>query len=264
MSLLWLYLLAGAYAGFVSGLLGLGGAVVVVPALTLAFTLQGIAPAEIARLAIGTSLASIAFTSLASMRAHAAQGAVDWALVRRMTPGVVFGTFAGAQVAARLPSFVLQGLFVVLAVAMAASMMLDFKPSARRDLPGTGGLSAAGALIGALSSLVGIGGGVITVPFLASCSVPMHRAIGTSAAIALPLALAGSAGFVVAGLGVPGLPSATLGYVHLPALAGIVVVSVLVAPLGAWVAHRHRADVLKRVFALFIVAIGLKMASGLA
>jgi uncharacterized membrane protein YfcA len=259
-----IYLLAGAYAGFVSGLLGVGGAVVVVPALTLAFTLQGFAPAEIARLAIATSLASIAFTSLASMRAHAAAGAVDWAIVRRMAPAVMIGTFAGAQAAARLPSLVLQGLFVVLVIAMASSLVLDVRPAPHRDLPGPAGLSAVGALIGALSSLVGIGGGVMSVPFLTYCNLPVHRAIGTSAALGVPLALAGTAGFVVAGLGVQGLPPASIGYVHLPALAGIVVVSVLVAPLGAWIAHRHRAVVLKRVFALFIVAVGLKMASGLA
>ena len=262
--MLWLCLAAGAYAGFMSGLLGVGGAIVVVPALTLAYTLQGVDPGEVARMAIATSLAGIAFTSLASMRAHAARGAVDADVVRRLAPGVAAGTFAGALVAARLPSVVLQGLFVVAAAAIALSMALDLAPSARRELPRAPGLALAGALIGGASSLVGFGGGVMTVPFLTWCNVPVHRAIGTSSAVGGVIALAGTAGFMVAGWGAPSLPGATLGYVHLPSLAAVVLVSVAAAPLGAQVAHRVDGGALRRVFALFVVAVGIAVVSGIA
>lgn len=259
-----LYLATGAYAGFMAGLLGVGGGVIIVPALLFVFAAQGFADADAVRMALATSLASIVFTSLSSMRAHHAKGAVDWSVVRRIAPGVVIGTFAGAQLAAATPTLVLKVLFVAFVAGIAVQMAFDWRPSAQRELPGAAGASLAGAAIGGVSSLVGIGGGVLTVPFLASCGVAIHRAIGTSAAVGLPLSLAGAAGFVVAGWDAPALPALSLGYVYLPALAGIVLVSVLFAPLGAWVAHRQSAIVLRRVFALFLVAVGAKMAAGLA
>lgn len=264
MSYWLLCLAAGAYAGFVSGLLGLGGAVVVVPALTLAFTLQGIDAREVERMAIATSLASLAFTSLASMRAHAARGAVDGAIVRTLAPGVVAGTFVGALVAARLPSAVLQALFVVAIAAIALSLALDLRPAPSRELPGRAGLAVAGATIGGVSSLVGLGGGVLTIPFLTWCNVGIHRAIGTSTAVGVLIAIAGTAGFVVAGWHRPTLPAATLGYVHLPSLAAVVLASVVVAPLGASIAHRCDASSLKRVFACVIVGVGVAVVSRLA
>ena len=258
-----IYLVAGAYAGFMAGLLGVGGGVIVVPALLFAFALQGVDGGDAMRMALATSLASILFTSVSSMRAHHARGAVDWAVVRRIAPGIVAGTFGGALVAARLPELALKVFFVVFLVAIAASMALDFRPPPQRELPGAGGMTLAGAAIGALSSAVGIGGGVMTVPFLAWCNVAVHRAIGTSSAVGFPLAAAGTAGFVVAGWEAPGLPGGAFGYVYLPALAGIVLVSVCLAPVGAWVAHRQRAIVLKRVFAVFLLAVGAKVAAGL-
>lgn len=258
-----IYLVAGAYAGFMAGLLGVGGGVIVVPALLFAFALQGVDGGDAMRMALATSLASILFTSVSSMRAHHARGAVDWAVVRRIAPGIIAGTFGGALVAARLPELALKVFFVVFLAAIAVSMALDFRPPPQRELPGAGGMTLAGAAIGALSSAVGIGGGVMTVPFLAWCNVAVHRAIGTSSAVGFPLAAAGTAGFVVAGWEAPGLPAGAFGYVYLPALAGIVLVSVFLAPVGAWVAHRQRAIVLKRVFAVFLLAVGAKVASGL-
>lgn len=258
-----IYLVTGAYAGFMAGLLGVGGGVIIVPALLFAFTLQGIGDADAVRMALATSLASIVFTSVSSMRAHHARGAVDWAVVRRIAPGIVIGTFAGAQVAAALPAIALKLFFVVFLVYIAAQMALDFRPPPSRALPGAAGMTAVGAFIGAVSSLVGIGGGVMTVPFLAWCNVAVHRAIGTSAAVGFPIAAAGAAGFVVAGWHAEGLPGGSIGYVYAPALAGIVAVSVFFAPIGAWVAHRQRAVVLKRVFAAFLVIVGAKMALGI-
>jgi hypothetical protein len=258
-----IYLATGAYAGFMAGLLGVGGGVIIVPALLFVFALQGVPDADAVRMAIATSLASIVFTSVSSMRAHQARGAVDWAVVRRIAPGVVAGTFGGAFVAAALPAIALKVFFVLFLAYIAAQMALDYRPPPARALPGAAGMTAAGAGIGALSSLVGIGGGVLTVPLLAWCNVALHRAIGTSSAVGFPLAVAGTAGFVAAGWDAPGLPPGAVGYVYLPALAGIVTVSVFAAPLGAWVAHRQRAIVLKRVFAVFLVAVGAKLASGI-
>lgn len=258
-----IYLATGAYAGFMAGLLGVGGGVIIVPALLFVFALQGVPDADAVRMAIATSLASIAFTSVSSMRAHHARGAVDWGVVRRIAPGIVAGTFGGAFVAAALPAIALKVFFVVFLACIAAQMALDYRPPPARALPGAAGMTAAGAFIGTLSSLVGIGGGVMTVPFLAWCNVAVHRAIGTSSAVGFPLALAGSAGFVVAGGNADGLSPGAFGYVYLPALAGIVLVSVFLAPVGAWVAHRQRAVVLKRVFSVFLIAVGAKLAAGL-
>jgi len=260
---LLLYLVTGAYAGFMAGLLGVGGGVIIVPALMFAFTVQGFADGDVVRMALGTSMASIVFTSLSSMRAHNARRAVDWTVVRRIAPGIVVGTFTGAQLAAHLPALALKVLFVVFLAYIGMQMALDYRPPPLRALPGAAGMTVAGLLIGALSSLVGIGGGVMTVPFLAACNVAVHRAIGTSSAVGFPIAVAGTAGFIVAGWNAPGLPTASIGYVYVPALFGIVLVSVFFAPVGAWVAHRQRALVLRRVFALFLFAVGARMAAGL-
>lgn len=258
-----IYVATGAYAGFMAGLLGVGGGVIIVPALLFAFTMQGIGDADAVRMALATSLASIIFTSVSSMRAHNARGAVDWTVVRRIAPGIVVGTFAGAQAAAAIPALALKVFFVAFLVYIAVQMAVDFRPPASRALPGAAGMSGVGAFIGALSSLVGIGGGVMTVPFLTWCNVAVHRAIGTSSAVGFPIAISGAAGFVVAGWHAEGLPGGSIGYVYLPALAGIVAVSVFFAPVGAWVAHRQRAVVLKRVFAAFLVVVGVKMALGI-
>ncbi len=246
-------------AGLLAGLLGVGGGLVIVPLLVVSFARQGLPAASLMHLALGTSMASIVFTSLSSLRAHDRRGAVDWSIVRRITPGILAGTFFGAWVASRLATDFLKWFFVCFLYLVAVQMLLDRKPRAAREIPGAAGTSAVGGAIGLVSSLVGIGGCSLSVPFMTWCNIPVHRAIGTSAAIGLPIAVAGSAGYVVNGIGAPGLPPHTLGYVSLPALAGLVVASMSTAPLGARLAHSLPVPRLKRVFALLLVVMGTRL-----
>jgi uncharacterized membrane protein YfcA len=257
------YICLGSVAGVLAGLLGVGGGIVIVPMLIFTFTAQHLPAELIQHLALGTSLATIMFTSLSSLRSHHAKGAVNWPVVRRITPGILCGTLAGATVAARLSGSFLKGFFVLFTFFVAWQMLLDAKPKASRQLPGRAGLFGTGAVIGSISSLVGIGGGSMSVPFLIWCNLPAHRAIGTSAAIGFPIALAGAVGYLLNGLGAAGLPPFTLGYIYLPALIGIAATSFLTAPLGAALAHSLPVPILKRGFALLLVATGAKMLYGL-
>lgn len=252
------YLALGAFAGLLAGLLGVGGGLVIVPMLTFIFTYLQLPAEHILHLALGTSLASIIFTSISSLRAHHARGAVSWPVVRRITPGILAGTLAGSWVSAQLSTRFLKGFFVLFLFYVALQMLLDIKPKPHRQLPGRGALFGLGAIIGGISSLVGIGGGSMSVPLLIWCNTAMRNAIGTSAAIGLPIALAGAAGYLVNGLG-KNLPPWSLGFVYLPALAGIVSASMLTAPLGARLAHSLPVGNLKKIFALLLLAIGTKM-----
>ena len=255
-----LYPVFGSIAGLIAGLLGVGGGVVIVPMLVFLFTTQGFPPEHIMQLALGTSLGSIMFTSISSFRAHHKRGAVHWDIVKSITPGILIGTFAGSWVAARLSTGFLKGFFVCFLYYVGLQMLLNFKPKPTRQLPGPVGMSGVGGVIGGVSSLVGIGGGSLSVPFMSWCNVPVHHAIGTSAAIGFPIAVAGTLGYLVNGLGVAGLPAMSLGYLDLPALAGIAMFSMLMAPLGARIAHKLPVLTLKRVFAVFIILIATRMA----
>ncbi len=256
------YLAAGVFAGLTSGLLGLGGGIIIVPVLYWVFQGQGIPPDALMHYAVGTSLASIVFTSLSSIRTHHRRGAVLWEVVRWLTPGVATGALLGALLANYVHSDGLRILFGVFELLIALQMGLALIPQAQRPLPARGGLAAFGGGIGVLSSLMGIGGGSFTVPFLHWCRVNMRQAVATSAACGLPIAVMGSIGFIITGWqdaqGIPG----SLGYVYLPALLGIVVSSVLFAPLGAALAHRLPVEQLRRVFALVLLLIALKMLLG--
>jgi uncharacterized membrane protein YfcA len=258
-----LYAALGGTAGVLAGLLGVGGGVVVVPALALLFSAQNMPAGFVLHLALGTSLASIVFTSISSLRAHHERGAVDWQVFRRVTPGILVGTSLGSWLAARLSSGLLRGFFVAFLFYVALQMLLDVKPKPSRQLPGAGGMLGAGSLIGGVSSLVGIGGGSMSVPFLVWCNLSLRDAIGTSAAIGFPIALAGAMGYVANGLAVKVLPPHSLGFVYLPALLGIAATSMLTAPFGARLAHRIPVARLKTFFALFLVVMGLKMLTGM-
>ena len=259
MSLLAAFVALGLAVGFVAGLLGVGGGLIIVPVLIALFQHQGIAHGVEPQLAIGTSLASILFTSASSVRAHHRHGAVNWPLLRRISGGVVVGTLVGALLATLMSAQVLKVFFVVFLFYAATQMWLDFKPAAHRDLPGVVGTSAAGMVIGAVSSWVGIGGGTLSVPFMLWHNQPLHRAIATSAAIGFPIAAAGAIGYIVGGWSMPGLPSHSLGLVYLPAFGGIVAGSVLTAPLGARTAHRLPVRPLKRVFATLLYVLAVRM-----
>ena len=250
----------GAGAGFLAGLLGVGGGLVIVPVLLYLFAYIGVAAQIQPHLALGTSLASILFTSIFSFLSHHRHGAVDWGVFRAITPGIVTGALAGAWAAGYLPAQPLKVFFVVFLFFAATQMLLNLRPPPQRALPGRGGMFAAGNIIGAVSSWVGIGGGTLSVPFLAWCNVPVPRAIGTSAAIGFPIAAAGALGYALSGWGQADLPAASLGYLHLPALAGIAATSVLTAPLGARLTHRLPVARLKRIFALLLLILAIRMA----
>jgi len=258
----WLiYIGTGAIAGILAGLLGIGGGLIIVPILNLAFTSQGLPGEYIQHLALGTSLASIMFTSVSSLRAHHQRGAVVWSIVKAITPGILIGTFLGSRVAAHLSTHFLSAFFVIFLYYVAAQMLLNIKPKASREVPGTLGMLGAGGLIGGVSSLVGIGGGTLSVPFMTWCNVPLHTCIGTSAAIGFPIAVAGTAGFLVNGLdvGLPGFSSGYLGFIYLPALVGVVVSSVLTAPFGAKIAHNMPVAKLKKTFACLLILVATRM-----
>lgn len=257
------FLLTGAVAGFFAGLLGVGGGVVVVPVLSMIFAGLGFPAREVLHLALGTSMATILFTSLSSLRAHHAHGAVLWPVMRRLTPGILLGTWFGAQLAGRLSSRSLALFFAGFMLFVALQMLAHFRPQATRQLPGRGGLSLAGTLIGALASLAAMGGGALTVPFLIWCNVRPHQAIGTSAAVGLPIAIGGTLGYIWNGWGLTGLPAGSLGFVYLPALAVILLASVVVAPVGARLAHRLPIRVLQRIFAGLLLLLSAKMLWGL-
>jgi uncharacterized protein len=252
----------GALAGFLAGLLGIGGGLVIVPVLALVFAGQGVEPSVIMHLAIGTSLATIVITSLSSIRAHHRRGAVDWPVFARITPGIILGGLLGSGLAALLPSDVLRTAFALFMLLVAVRMAFDLAPAPHRQLPGRLGMGFAGTLIGTVSTLMGIGGGTLSVPFLTWCNVTMRRAVATSAAIGLPIAVTGTSVYMTTGWGQAALPPLSLGYINLPAFVGIVVASILFAPLGARLAHAVPERQLKRFFAVFLAVLGLKLLLG--
>jgi uncharacterized protein len=263
MAVILMYLGVGIIAGILAGLLGIGGGLVIVPMLVYCFSLQGLGDEHIMHIALGTSMASIIFTSVSSFLAHHKKGAVNWKVVKRIALGIVIGTLVGTWVAAKLSTGFLKGFFVVFLYYVASQLLLDKKPPASRDFPGDMGMFATGGIIGIISSLVGIGGGSLSVPFMIWCNLPIHTAIGTSAAIGFPIAVAGSIGYLVNGFKVTTLPPLSLGFVYLPALFGIVLASVFTAPLGVRLAHSLPVPQLKRIFALLLFVVATKMAWGI-
>ncbi|MGH8529882.1 MAG: sulfite exporter TauE/SafE family protein [Nevskiales bacterium] len=257
-----IYLVTGAVAGLMAGLFGVGGGMIMVPALAFVLPAQGTDTAITMQVAIGTSLAVISATSISSMRRHHQHQAVLWPVFRAMAAGLAIGAVAGAFLADVLPSRALAQIVGVGALLTALQMWLDLKPQGHTALPGTPALATAGGVIGTLSSLIGIGGGSLTVPFLCWCSVPVRQAVGTAAACGVPIAWAGAIGFLLAGLGEPGRPDWSLGYVSVPGFLGIAVASVFTAPQGASLAHRLSPKLLKRSFALLLTLIGLQMLFG--
>ncbi len=255
----YLYLLLGAFAGVSAGLLGIGGGLIIVPALVWIFHQQGIDSTIIMHLALGTSLASIVFTSLSSIWAHHQKKAVIWRVFWKLSPGIIFGAWLGAAIVHFLPTQRLTLLFGLFELYVALQMTINIKPKPQRQLPQNLGMTATGGGIGFISAMMGIGGGTLTVPFLVWCNIHIRKAIATSAACGLPIAIAGSIGFLLTGWEQTNRPEYSLGYLYLPALLGIVMTSVLFAPVGAWLTHYLATGSLKKVFALLLYILAAKM-----
>jgi uncharacterized protein len=262
MEVIFIYLLIGIIAGVIAGLFGVGGGLIIVPALVVLFERQGVSSSTLVHVAIGTSLATIVVTSLSSMRAHHRHGAVQWNVFRQLVPGIVIGALLGAVIADFMPTPVLRVVFGIFELAVAIQIGFNFMASPHRQVPSQPIMSVAGVIIGAVSSVVGIGGGTMTVPFLVWCNVSIRRAVATSSACGLPISVAGAAGFVLTGWNEPGLPAGSTGYLYWPAFVGIAAASLFSAPLGAKLTHTLPVEVLRRIFAGFLAILGVRMLIG--
>lgn len=253
------YLAVGAVAGIIAGLLGLGGGIVIVPALFFIFIQLDFPEPVLMHLAVATSLATIIFTAISSTLAHHRKGAVLWPVVRLLVPGIVAGALLGAVIADYMPSEHMRMAFGIFELLVALQIGFEFRPDSARQLPGNSGMSLAGGVIGSLSTLLGIGGGTLTVPYLVWCNVNIRNAVAVSAACGLPIALAGCIGMVITGWDNAHLPPNSIGYVYWPAALCILLASVLTAPLGARLAHALPLATLKKTFAVVLAIIGLRM-----
>jgi uncharacterized membrane protein YfcA len=265
-SLIVAFVALGSLIGFLAGLLGIGGTMIMVPFLTIIFTHENFPREHLVHLAVATAMATIVFTSISNMLAHHRRGAVLWRVVRGLVPGILLGSLIGPLIVSGMSSTLLASIFALFAAVSSVQMLSDRVPKATRELPGRLGMLGAGTGIGILSGMVGAGGAFVTVPFLERCNVKIHNAVATSAALGLPIAISGTVGFVLSGLRQTGLPSNTLGYVYVPALACIAMASMLFAPVGARLAHHWPVKTLKRAFGFMLVGVAVfmiwKVASG--
>jgi uncharacterized membrane protein YfcA len=252
----------GIAAGYLAGFLGIGGGFVVVPALTLLFLHDSATAPWAIHMAVATSLATMLVTSLSSIVAHHRRGAIRWPLVRSLAGGLVIGAVLGAIIADALHGEALVRVFGSFAVLAGLQLILGRHPDGEKPLPGQPALSLVGMVIGMISSLIGIGGGALTGPWQLWHGIRAQNAVATSAACGYPIAVAGTLSFIWLGWQ-GGQPGHALGYVHLPALAGIALTSALAAPLGAATVHRLPPRLVRRIFGVFLVLVGLKMLTGL-
>jgi uncharacterized membrane protein YfcA len=255
---LGLYLLLGAVAGLVAGLFGIGGGILIVPVLIFSFSLQGMPAEVLTHSAVATSLATIVFTSIASIRAHQRRGAVCWSLFPPLTGGILAGAFAGVWIADAMTGTLLQALFGGFALLVALQMAFDLRPARGRTAPTRPELAGAGSIVGCASAIFGIGGGTLTVPYLHWRSLTMQQAVATSAACGLPIALVGALGNILSGWDETRLADWHLGYIYLPAFAGIVLTSSFTARYGAALAHSLPQKTLKRIFAVLLLIVGAR------
>lgn len=248
-------LLLGSATGFLAGLLGIGGGMVLVPFISIILTSKGFPQEYTVKMAVATSLATICFTSLSSVYAHQRHGAVLWPIFRRLSPGIILGSLVGAQVAVALPGKVLNILFGLFVSFSATQMFLNKKPKPTRTMPDRLGTFGMGSLIGVVSALVGAGGAFISVPIMTWCNVKIHNAVGTSSALGFPIAMAGTLGYIWAGKDMLDMPPGSFGYIYLPGLIIISLASVFTAPFGARTAHSMDIRPLKKVFGVLLYAL---------
>ncbi|MDD9177467.1 sulfite exporter TauE/SafE family protein [Aliivibrio finisterrensis] len=261
-SIFALYLALGSVVGVMAGLLGIGGGLLVVPALLWLLPQAGIDATIAMQMALGTSLATIIFTSSSSAWNHLRLGNVEVGLIKSLAPGVILGGFIGSYLTELIPAHYLPKVFGVIVLLLALQMLLALKFTATRIMPSPLKVATSGGVIGIVSSLAGIGGGSLTVPYLSFHGVEMRKAIGSSSLCGTLIAIAGMIGFVIHGVNVENLPPMSLGYVYLPALCGISFTSILTTRVGAKLASHLPTPTLKKIFAVFLVFIGSKMFLG--
>lgn len=257
MEFLFLYILTGIIAGLFAGLLGVGGGLIVVPALALIFAMSKMPHELLMHMAAGTSLAVMIFTAMSSSYAHNRNGNVNWSVFWRLLPAILCGVIAGVICSSFLHNRALEILFGLFVLFVSYKMFFGFKPKPARKLPELPLLSSVGFLIGAKSGLLGVGGGAITIPFLSYCNVPLRKASGTSAICTLPIAIVGSIGFLITGWN-NSLPY-SLGYIYWPAFLCVAAMTVICAPIGAKIAKHTNVEILRKIFAVFMVLVGLKL-----
>lgn len=252
----------GALVGFLAGLLGIGGGLVIVPALLYLLPQVGVSSSQLTHVAIATSLSTIILTSLSSAWAHHKRGNIPWALFKPILPGIVIGALGAGFISEQISSDSLQQAFAIFVVMMAIQMAFPFKPKADGEPPALWVMFVASTIIALVAGMMGIGGGVLLVPFLCYCGLQMKQAVGFSSATGFLIAIAGTSGYIMAGLNATDLPSGTIGYIYLPALFGIIISSMLVAPLGVKAASVWPTTVLRRIFAGLLVVVGVKLLLG--
>lgn len=247
----------GAFGGFMAGLLGVGGGMIIVPFLTMIFTAQHlVAPELTVHVAVATAMSTILFTSLSSMRAHHKKGAVLWRVVLQLVPGIIIGGLLSGGILFSLINIAWLSLIFAIFVGYSAyNMLRNKKPKPSRQLPGWLGMTTVGTGIGAISGLVGAGGGFLSVPFMVWSNVPIRNAVATSAALGFPIAVGNSIGYITGGIREIGIQGSLLGYIYWPGLLVLITMSMLFAPLGAKYAHTLPVDKLKRIFAMLLFSI---------
>ncbi len=253
------YLALGAVVGFFAGLLGVGGGGIMVPMLTTLFLMQGFPVDNVLHLALGTSMASILVTSCSSAWSHSKRGGVVWRAIKGLGPGALVGTFMGTFLATVMDTKPLAIFFACFMTLVVIQMLVGFKPAAQRQMPGNRGLFGVGTGIGAVSALVSIGGGSLTVPYLLWCNISIRKAIGTSAALGVFIAVAGTLGFFINGSSHVSGVANTFGFVYWPAVILMSLCSFVTAPIGASAAHKLPVTVLKRIFAVLLTLLSIKM-----
>ncbi|HEY4370565.1 MAG TPA: sulfite exporter TauE/SafE family protein [Burkholderiales bacterium] len=259
--MIWLlaYAVGGLTAGFLAGLLGVGGGMTIVPIISAVLTAQKVAPDHVIHIALATAMCSIAFTSSATAFQHHKRGSVDWVMFRRLSPPMVAGTLLATACSSLIPQRLLAVAFALIVVVAGVQILVGKKPGPGKAPPGRAVIFAYGLAVGVIAGLVSAGGAFLTVPFMMYCGLPMMMAIGTGVVLAIPIAIMGSIGYIVSGWHVAGLPDYSLGFIYLPALAAIVCASVMVVPVGLRLAHRLPVQTLRRVFAYLLFLLAAKM-----
>jgi len=259
LSTVLLYLVLGAGAGLTAGLFGIGGGLLIVPVLIFVFELQNVSPDILTHAAVATSLATIVITSTSSVIAHHKKGAVQWQLFKPLSIGILLGAIIGVNTAALLSGATLQLIFAGFAFIVAIQMAFGVKPSTGNVAASNTTLASAGTVIGWASAIFGIGGGTLTVPFLTWKNIQMQKAVATAAACGLPIAVAGALTNIYVGWGSQLMPPWSIGYIYLPAFLGIIITSTIFAKLGAKLAHSLPSDKLKKIFAIFLFFVSLRL-----